>query len=87
MTRKKSQLRTASGLVLKKSSDKTISVSLIQTKTHPIYKKKYQITRKYLVHDEKNQSQAGDRVTIQETRPRSRRKRWTVIKIETSKKT
>jgi len=61
--------------------DKTIAVTISESKTHPIYKKKYKVTRKYYVHDEKNEARVGDFVEIEETRPISKNKTWTIVKI------
>ena len=49
--------------------------------THPLYKKQYTITRKYTAHDEKNEAHEGDTVMIAETRPISKTKTWTLVKI------
>nr|MCR5572556.1 30S ribosomal protein S17 [Candidatus Saccharibacteria bacterium] len=48
---------------------------------HPIYKKQYKITRKYTAHDEKNEAREGDVVMIEETRPISKTKTWSLVKI------
>ena len=49
--------------------------------THPLYKKQYTITRKYTAHDEKNEAHEGDVVMIAETRPISKTKTWSLVKI------
>lgn len=61
--------------------DKTVAVTIIESKTHPIYKKKYKVTHKYYVHDEKNEAKVGDTVEIEETRPISKTKNWKIVKI------
>jgi small subunit ribosomal protein S17 len=53
---------------------KTIVVSVQTRKTHPIYKKQYTQSHKFLVHDPKDEAKVGDRVAIVETRPISARK-------------
>ncbi len=70
--------RTISGTVSSDKADKTIVVSVHMRKTHPIYKKQYTITRKFMAHDENNEAKLGDAVTIKETRPLSARKRYTL---------
>ena len=49
--------------------------------SHPIYSKTMVKTKKYLAHDETEQCNIGDEVLMQETRPLSKRKRWTLTKI------
>jgi len=67
--------------VISDKQDKTVVVMITESKTHPIYKKKYKATHKYYVHDEKNEAKVGDTVEIEETRPVSKTKNWTVVKI------
>jgi small subunit ribosomal protein S17 len=71
-------MRTITGTVVSNKMDKTIVVSVDTFKTHPKYHKKYKVTKRFYAHDEANASQVGDVVTIQESRPLSRLKRWTV---------
>lgn len=67
--------KTLIGTVSSVSADKTIVITVHTRKTHPLYKKQYTVTSKYMAHDEKNQCNIGDRVSIEETRPLSARKR------------
>ena len=69
-----------SGVVVSDKSDKTIVVKVETVKIHPKYRKRYTVSRKYKVHDEKNEFKAGDKVTFIECRPLSRDKRWRVVK-------
>jgi small subunit ribosomal protein S17 len=69
-----------SGVVVSDKSDKTIVVKVETVKIHPKYKKRYTVSRKYKVHDEKNEFKAGDKVVFVECRPMSRDKRWRVVK-------
>lgn len=69
------------GVVSSTKNDKTITVSVEYKKTHPIYKKQFTITKKFLAHDAENQAQLGDKVMIVETRPLSARKRHVLAKI------
>ena len=73
--------RTLTGVVSSDKRDKTITVMITSRETHPLYKKQYTITRKYTAHDEKNAAHEGDTVMIQETRPISKTKTWTLVKI------
>jgi small subunit ribosomal protein S17 len=69
------------GTVTSDVQDKTITVSVSRSVTHPIYGKRYSVTKKYAVHDEKNEAHKGDRVEIGESRPISRHKSWRLSKI------
>ena len=73
--------RTLTGVVSSDKRDKTITVEITSRETHPIYKKQYSITRKYTAHDEKNAAHEGDVVMIAETRPISKTKTWTLVKV------
>ncbi len=73
--------RTITGLVSSDKTDKTIVVSVTTRKTHPIYKKQYSVTNKFMAHDDSNTAQEGDKVLISESRPLSAKKRWTLVKV------
>lgn len=73
--------KTIVGIVSSAKSDKTIVVTVQAKKTHPLYRKQYTVSRKFMAHDEKNEAQVGDKVAIVETRPLSARKRHTLSKI------
>ena len=67
------------GVVIRDSVDKTTVVKVERVLRHPVYGKVVRTHKKYHVHDEQNQAREGDRVTIVETRPLSKRKRWRII--------
>ncbi len=69
------------GIVVSNKMEKTIVVQIESRFPHPIYSKTIVKTKKYLAHDEMQQCNIGDEVLIQETRPLSKRKRWTLTKI------
>ena len=73
--------KTMTGVVASNKGDKTIIVSVTTRKTHPLYKKQYTFSKKFMAHDEKNEAQIGDKVIISETRPLSARKRFILDKI------
>ena len=73
--------RTLTGVVSSDKRDKTITVMITSRETHPLYKKQYTITRKYTAHDEKNEAHEGDTVMIAETRPISKTKTWSLVKV------
>lgn len=66
--------KTLTGIVTSDVADKTITVTVTSRETHPIYGKQYTVTRKYAAHDENNEAKKGDKVTISEIRPVSKRK-------------
>ncbi len=70
-------MRSKTGVVVSSKMDKTIVVRVDNYKVHPKYKKRYMVSKKFYAHDETNQYKEGDKVTIYETRPLSRLKRWT----------
>jgi small subunit ribosomal protein S17 len=72
------------GLVVSDKMQKTVVVAVENRSPHPKYEKIVVRTKRYKVHDEENRCKVGDRVRIQETRPLSRTKRWTVIDIISS---
>ncbi|PIZ63393.1 30S ribosomal protein S17 [Candidatus Saccharibacteria bacterium CG_4_10_14_0_2_um_filter_52_9] len=69
------------GVVSSNKGDKTIVVTVQTRKTHPLYRKQYTVSRKFMAHDEKNEAEPGDKVIIVETRPLSARKHHTLSKI------
>jgi len=73
--------KTFTGVVLSDKSDKTIVIAVRTDKTHPLYKKRYSVTKKFMAHDEKNQAKIGDKVQISETKPMSARKYFVLDKI------
>lgn len=73
--------KTIIGTVSSDKTDKTIVVTVRTRKMHPLYRKQYSVSSKYMAHDEKNEAQVGDKVAIVETRPLSARKRHTLDRI------
>ncbi len=73
--------KTITGVVSSDKVYKTIVVTVHARKTHPIYKKQYTVTRKFMAHDEKNEAKLGDKVVISETRPLSARKRYILTDV------
>ncbi|MGB4967110.1 MAG: 30S ribosomal protein S17 [Candidatus Saccharimonadales bacterium] len=73
--------KTITGVVSSNKTDKTIVVTVREKKTHPLYRKQYTTTKKFMAHDEKNQANVGDKVSIVETRPISRRKSFTLERV------
>ncbi|MDR2068114.1 MAG: 30S ribosomal protein S17 [Holosporaceae bacterium] len=71
--------RILEGVVASNSRNKTVAVLVTRRVMHPKYKKYVNISKKYHVHDEKNEKNIGDRVTICEANPISRTKCWRVV--------
>ncbi len=69
------------GVVTSDKMNKTITVQVDWVTHHPVYKKLMRRATKFKAHDEKNSAKAGDTVKIQETRPLSKTKRWTLVEI------
>jgi small subunit ribosomal protein S17 len=76
---KSTSRRELSGRVVSNKMDKTVVVEVTRRVKHRRYKKYLNRSTTYKAHDENNECQVGDAVTIQESRPLSREKRWRVI--------
>ena len=74
--------RSASGTVVSTKMDKTITVLVERRIKHPLYGKYINRSKKIHAHDEENQCQEGDLVTIEETRPISKTKSWKLSSID-----
>ena len=75
--------KTMAGIVVKNKMDKTIVVEVERRFVHPEFKKVVKRTNKFKVHDEKNECQVGDFISLCETRPLSKEKRWRLREIIT----
>ncbi len=71
-------MRTKKGTVTSDKMDRTIVVTVYNYKTHPKYKKRYRVAKKFYADNPDKKYKMGDEVTIYETRPLSKLKRWTV---------
>lgn len=69
------------GTVVSNKMDKTVTVLVSQRIKHPVYGKYINRSRKFMAHDEANACRIGDTISIVETRPMSRNKRWRVKDI------
>jgi small subunit ribosomal protein S17 len=69
------------GLVIGDKTNKTRIVQVTRDFRAPVYEKVLSRRSKFYVHDEKNESHVGDKVTIMETRPISKLKRWTLVEV------
>jgi small subunit ribosomal protein S17 len=71
------------GMVVSDKMEKTVVVAIERQVRHGVYGKIQRRTSKFVAHNEGNEAKAGDTVSIAETRPMSRRKRWIVTKVVT----
>jgi len=69
------------GTVVSNKMKKTIVVEVTRKKAHPLYGRVISIRKKFYAHDEKNEAHIGDFVRLEETRPLSKLKRWTLKEI------
>ena len=74
--------RILQGVVVSDKQEKTVVVKVERRFTHPLLKKTVRRTKKYHAHDETKAFKIGDVVSIEETRPISKLKRWTVLNAE-----
>lgn len=79
-TTKKLKQRTLRGTVIRDAANKTVVVRVTTARWHSKYHRQYRVSKKFKVHDEKNEYKAGDLVLFVETRPLSKEKRWRVLK-------
>jgi small subunit ribosomal protein S17 len=73
--------KTITGVVASKKTDKTIVVTEHVRLTHPLYRKQYTVTKRFMAHDEKNEAAEGDKVVIVETRPISASKHFRLERV------
>ena len=69
------------GMVVSNKMDKTVVVAIRDNVVHPMYGKIIKRTLKVHAHDESNACGIGDKVSIMETRPLSKTKRWRIVEI------
>ena len=82
MTDTKKVVRTFTGRVVSDKMDKTITVLIERRVKHELYGKYTTKSSKLHAHDEKNECKTGDIVTVSESRPLSKTKTWSLVKIE-----
>lgn len=71
--------RILQGTVVSDKNDKTVVVKVERRYTHPLIKKTVRQSKNYKAHDESNACKVGDLVSIQESKPISKDKRWVVL--------
>ena len=78
---KRGRRQVLTGTVVSDKMDKTVVVKVERTVMHRLYHRYLKRTSKFTAHDESNECHMGDRVTIVQSRPLSKRKRWRVAEI------
>ena len=81
MSETRNERKTRIGIVVSDKIDKTVVVAVKDLEQHKMYKKLIKKTVKFKAHDENNEAHVGDKVSIMETRPLSKDKRWRVVEI------
>ena len=81
MTEQTKKLHTVEGRVVSNKMDKTVTVLVERRVKHPMYDKIIVRSTKYHAHNDSNSAKSGDLVEIQESRPISKTKAWTVTKL------
>ncbi len=74
--------RTITGKVISNKMDKSITVLIERRVKHPVYGKYVTKSSKVHAHDESNQCQQGDTVTVKEVRPISKTKTWSLVSVD-----
>ena len=78
----KTKGRFLTGRVISNKCDQTITVAVERREPHPVYGKYIRRTTKVHAHDEKNECNEGDLVTVRESRPYSKTKTWVLVSID-----
>lgn len=81
MSEQQSTARSVTGLVVSDKMDKTITVLVERKVAYPIYKKYVRKSTKLHAHDEKNECNVGDVVSISASRPLSKSKSWNLVEV------
>ena len=81
MTTDRNRRKVRQGVVVSSAGEKTCVVKVEERKQHPLYGKMITQSTKFHAHDENNDCGVGDTVTIMETRPLSKLKRWRLVEI------
>jgi small subunit ribosomal protein S17 len=81
LTLERSARKERVGKVVSNKMDKTIVVAVESFVKHPLYGRRVRSTKKFKAHDEENVCHIGDKVSIMETRPVSKDKRWRLVEV------
>lgn len=86
MEQTKSNKKILMGIISSAKMEKTAVVVVKRLVEHPKYRKRYWVSKKYKAHNPQNQFKEGERVTMRESRPLSKDKRWVITKRLENKK-
>jgi len=78
----KTTMKIFTGTVISKKMEKTATVAVSRVITHPVYKKRVRLTKKYQVHDETESSEIGQVVKFAASKPYSKTKRWKIVNVK-----
>ena len=81
MSEERGRRKVRTGVVVSDKMDKSMTVLVERRVKHRIYKKYHRISKKFMAHDPENSCNIGDLVSIMETRPLSKNKRWRLLEI------
>lgn len=74
-------MRTKTGKIVSNLQAKTLIIEVTTSKIHPKYKKSYKVSKKFYAHNpEDKKFEIGEEITVYETKPISKTKRWTIVK-------
>jgi len=82
MSEQAQESRSVTGRVVSDKMDKTVTVLVERKEPHPLYKKYIKRSTKLQAHDEKNECNEGDLVTIEQCRPLSKSKSWMLVSVD-----
>ncbi len=81
MSEENNKQRTLSGVVISNKMDKTVTVLIERKVKHPLYGKYIKRSTKLHIHDEKNECNEGDFISVKECKPFSKTKSWDLVEV------
>ncbi len=81
MSENNESVRITTGRVVSNKMDKTVTISIERLVKHPVYNKYIKRSTKLMAHDENNECQEGDLVSVTASRPLSKNKKWVLVEV------
>ena len=81
MSENNESVRITTGRVVSNKMDKTVTISVERLVKHPVYNKYIKRSTKLMAHDENNECQEGDLVSVTASRPLSKNKKWVLVEV------
>ncbi|HIG07505.1 MAG: 30S ribosomal protein S17 [Methylococcales bacterium] len=81
MSENNQSVRITTGRVVSNKMDKTVTISIERLVKHPVYNKYIKRSTKLMAHDENNECQEGDLVSVTASRPLSKNKKWVLVEV------